>query len=60
MKGFTIKQYQQLLSSLQHAGFFFQTFAECMQHKESSSRTSAKNSSLGTNNSRPVQISLFD
>ncbi|MBE0637806.1 MAG: hypothetical protein IH598_04740 [Bacteroidales bacterium] len=28
---FTIKQYQQLLKSLQHAGFFFQTFKEYLQ-----------------------------
>lgn len=28
---FTIIQYQQLLKSLQHAGFFFQTFSSCLQ-----------------------------
>lgn len=31
---FTIKQYQQLLESLQNAGFFFQTFAEYIQNED--------------------------
>ncbi len=52
---FTIKQYQQLLTSLQHAGFFFQTFAEYMQHKESSSPTSANDSFPDTHKSQPLQ-----
>ena len=54
---FTLDKYRQLIISLQHAGFFFQTFSESLHSKESSSGTSAKNSSPHTNKPQPVQLS---